>query len=172
MLSIWEKQSFLTYDYIVIGSGIVGLSTAISIKEKNKRASVLVLERGILPTGASTKNAGFACFGSFSELLVDCQIMGEDAAFQLVKDRWEGLMKLRERLGDGNIQFENYGGYEILSKGEEGILDQLHYVNNVLKTLFKKDVFVEDKRLISTFGLNPSKAATIISNPFEGQLDS
>jgi glycine/D-amino acid oxidase-like deaminating enzyme len=63
MLSLWEKQSFLEYDVIVVGAGITGLSTAVSIKEKNPKISVLVVERGILPTGASTKNAGFACFG-------------------------------------------------------------------------------------------------------------
>ena len=33
MFSFWEKQSFLTADYTIIGAGITGLSTAISIKE-------------------------------------------------------------------------------------------------------------------------------------------
>lgn len=62
--SFWETQTYLSdIDLIVIGSGIVGLSTAISYKQKNKNAKVIVLERGVLPTGASTKNAGFACFG-------------------------------------------------------------------------------------------------------------
>ena len=70
--SYWElNQYFKTYDLIVIGSGIVGLSTAISFLEKRKNATVLILERGVLPSGASTKNAGFACFGSPSELLND-----------------------------------------------------------------------------------------------------
>ena len=67
MLSFWEKDFFIAYDHIVVGSGIVGLSTAIAIKEKQPNSRVLVLERGIFPTGASTKNAGFACFGSLSE---------------------------------------------------------------------------------------------------------
>ncbi|CAN5175283.1 hypothetical protein BH23BAC1_BH23BAC1_40990 [soil metagenome] len=55
MLSIWEHQSFLKYDFIVIGAGIVGLSTAISLRELNPKASILILERGVLPIGASTK---------------------------------------------------------------------------------------------------------------------
>jgi glycine/D-amino acid oxidase-like deaminating enzyme len=59
--SYWEKKHlFFDYDLIVIGSGIVGLSTAISFKEKNKKAKILILEKGILPNGASLKNAGFA----------------------------------------------------------------------------------------------------------------
>lgn len=60
MISFWEKRSLVDYNYLVIGGGIVGLSTAISIKEKVPKSSVLVVERGILPSGASTKNAGFA----------------------------------------------------------------------------------------------------------------
>ena len=41
--SYWEvNQYFKKYDLIVIGSGIVGLSTAISFLEKYKKASVLV----------------------------------------------------------------------------------------------------------------------------------
>ncbi|MGZ5243758.1 MAG: hypothetical protein ACXWW0_07675 [Bacteroidia bacterium] len=41
MLSFWERESFLHYDIIIIGSGIVGLSTAISLKEKFRSAIFL-----------------------------------------------------------------------------------------------------------------------------------
>ena len=64
MLSFWEKNSLTEYDYIIIGGGIVGMSTAAEIKEKAPNASVLILEKGTFPQGASSKNAGFACFGS------------------------------------------------------------------------------------------------------------
>lgn len=64
-LSYWERKTFLKdIDYIVIGAGIVGFSCAYHLKEKFPSAKVVVLERGYLPTGASSKNAGFACFGS------------------------------------------------------------------------------------------------------------
>src|SRR5271154_267438 len=99
MLSFWEKQSLLNYDIIIIGSGIVGLSTAISIKEKAPRKRIMVLERAVLPTGASTKNAGFACIGSLTEILDDLKKMSEDEVLQLVDLRLKGLLKLRTRLG-------------------------------------------------------------------------
>ena len=35
------------------------------------KSKVLILERGIFPNGASTKNAGFATFGSLSEIISD-----------------------------------------------------------------------------------------------------
>jgi gamma-glutamylputrescine oxidase len=80
-LSYWEiDQYYKTFDVVIVGSGIVGLSAAISIREKQKNASVLILEKGFLPSGASTKNAGFACFGSPSELLDDLSKMPEASA--------------------------------------------------------------------------------------------
>ena len=71
-VSFWEFNSwFKDLDLVVIGSGIVGLNTAIEYKKRNRKAKILILEKGILPEGASTKNAGFACFGSPSEILSD-----------------------------------------------------------------------------------------------------
>ena len=77
-LSFWEKESFINQTvYLIIGSGIVGLSTAIYLKQREKGKKVTVLERGFLPTGASTKNAGFSCIGSPSELLDDGMVCDE-----------------------------------------------------------------------------------------------
>src|SRR5688572_27120417 len=94
--SYWEiKHYFKKYDLIVVGSGIVGLSTAISHKQKNKKASILILEKGILPDGASSKNAGFACFGSAGEILSDLQNITEESVWETVQMRWKGLQLLR-----------------------------------------------------------------------------
>ena len=65
--SYWERESFLEhYDAIVVGAGIAGLSAAIELKKKQPDISIAVLERSWLSDGASSKNAGFACFGSVS----------------------------------------------------------------------------------------------------------
>ena len=61
MISIWEKESLLSYDAIVVGAGITGLSTAASLKELSPQLNILVLEKGTFPAGASTRNAGCAC---------------------------------------------------------------------------------------------------------------
>ena len=69
-VSIWEKESFYaSQDVIIIGSGFVGLWSAYYLKKKDPDLKVTVIERGQIPTGASTRNAGFACFGSLSELV-------------------------------------------------------------------------------------------------------
>ncbi|HRI31398.1 MAG TPA: FAD-dependent oxidoreductase, partial [Candidatus Kapabacteria bacterium] len=78
MISYWENDIFAQADFIVIGAGIIGLSTAISLQTRYKKAKVLVIERGTFPTGASTRNAGFACFGSLTELAANITEWGED----------------------------------------------------------------------------------------------
>jgi L-2-hydroxyglutarate oxidase LhgO len=71
-LSYWEiKNWFSNVDFTIVGSGIVGLHTAIRLRERFPKAKIILLEKGALPQGASTKNAGFACFGSVSEIIDD-----------------------------------------------------------------------------------------------------
>jgi len=67
------------------------------------KASILILEKGVLPQGASTKNAGFACFGSLSEILGDLQSHTEEEVLTLIEKRWNGLQLLRKNLIDRNI---------------------------------------------------------------------
>ena len=119
-LSFWEKESFFkNIDVAIIGSGIVGLSAALTIKEKTPSVRVVIFERGALPEGASTRNAGFACFGSITELLDDLETHSEDEVFALVEKRYKGLLKLRQRLGDKNLDYKEWGGYEIFKSSNQ-----------------------------------------------------
>ena len=170
MNSIWEKESWLNYDIAIIGAGIVGLSTAISIKELDPKKSVVVLERGILPSGASTRNAGFACFGSLSELLVDIEKIGEEGTLALVEKRWKGLEKLRTRLGDEAIGYQAAGGYELLRENELSVINSIPKVNELLRPLFNQDVFHEDHTRIAEFGFDTSSIKGLIRNPLEGHI--
>jgi gamma-glutamylputrescine oxidase len=170
MLSYWEKQSLLNYDIIIIGSGIVGLSTAISIKEKNLSKRILVLERGILPTGASTKNAGFACIGSLTEILDDLKNMAESEVLQLVELRYKGLKKLRGRLGEDKIGYAQNGSYELITNSEENCLEELNAINQLLKPILKCDAFALSDKKIPEFGFNTSFTRHLIKNNLEGEL--
>ncbi|MHA7102053.1 NAD(P)/FAD-dependent oxidoreductase [Roseivirga pacifica] len=170
MLSFWEKDHFLNYDHIIIGGGIVGLSTAVSLMEKAPNKRVLVLERGIFPTGASTKNAGFACFGSLTEIMVDLQKMSPEEVVNLVSTRWNGLQLLRKRLGDTAIDYRSYGGYELLSKDQLNALDKLDEVNDLLKPLFDQEVYRQANEKIEDFGFNQAHVSAVIFNPLEAQV--
>ena len=86
-LSYWEiKNWFSNIDFTIVGSGIVGLHTALALRERFPSSKILVLEKGILPQGASTKNAGFACFGSISEIIDDLKTHTEEEVIQTLHD--------------------------------------------------------------------------------------
>ena len=90
-LSYWEIKSWISnIDFTIVGSGIVGLNCALRLKEKHPKANILILEKGMLPQGASTKNAGFACFGSLSEIIDDLNTHTEHEVVELVNKRVNG----------------------------------------------------------------------------------
>ncbi|RXG17999.1 FAD dependent oxidoreductase [Leeuwenhoekiella aestuarii] len=84
-LSYWEYKSwFSNVDFTIVGSGITGLNCALRLRALHPSAKILIVERGNLPQGASTKNAGFACFGSLSELIADLNTHSEAKMLELV----------------------------------------------------------------------------------------
>lgn len=172
MLSIWERNSFLHYDHIVVGGGIVGLSTGYYLKQRFPQASVIVIERGLLPTGASTKNAGFACMGSPSELLDDLLHSTEDEVVELFLFRKKGLERLRQLLGDTAIGYAANGSYELLREQESGVADQLQYLNQLLLRELKQPAFRLCNDRMGDFGFNPQQIRLMIENCFEGELDT
>lgn len=169
MLSYWENKHFLNADLIVVGAGFVGLSTAIHFKRAHPSAKVLILERGIFPTGASTKNAGFACFGSLTEILDDLNHMTEDEVRELVKLRFEGLESIRKEFSDLGIAYQASGGFELIEEDSLNALEKLKFANQLLSDLFQEDVF-ESVAEFKHFGFG-EKISAIVKNKFEGELD-
>jgi glycine/D-amino acid oxidase-like deaminating enzyme len=170
-VSFWEHDAMLDADYIVIGGGIIGLQTALELRDRCPQARIVVLERGLLPAGASSRNAGFACFGSLTELLDDCDTMGEAAMLAMVERRWRGLGLLRQRLGDAAIGYEGLGGFELLPDSHLAALQRLDEINHKLRPLFGQDVFSVDAAGLRAGGFGPQIKA-LVKNPFEGQLHS
>ena len=174
--SYWERSSFIdNADVIVIGSGLVGLSAALHLKKSEPSLKVLVLERGFLPSGASTKNAGFACFGTVSEQLESLEHSSEEEVARLVDYKWRGLQRLRENLGDSNIDYQQHGGYELFMADEAKHADQqiekIPYLNNLLKQAIGADsIYSVANSKIADFGF--SNVSRMMYNPFEGQIDT
>jgi glycine/D-amino acid oxidase-like deaminating enzyme len=175
LLSYWEKQQwFSKLDLVVVGSGLVGLSAALHFKEQHPKARVLILERGVLPQGASTKNAGFACFGSPSEILDDLQLESESLVFERVAARYRGLVYLREWLGDEALEYRGYGGTELFRPSDQSIQaavkDQLPYLNAMLRSELKGDPYAWSPERSASFGLRRFNAAVWITQ--EGQINT
>ncbi len=172
-LSYWEIKSWLTnVDYTIVGSGIVGLNCALSLKERFTKANILILEKGTLPQGASTKNAGFTCFGSLSEILEDLNTHTEQDVVDLVKKRVNGLQLLRHTLGDKNINYLELGGYELFTEFDfelfENCISKKASINNLLKPVFNNDVFGLKGNVFSFKNIKKQ----YIFNRFEGQIDT
>jgi glycine/D-amino acid oxidase-like deaminating enzyme len=158
---------------LIVGSGIVGLTAALELKSANPLYKIVVIERGFLPCGASSKNAGFSCFGSVSELLDDLTKNSEDNVFQIVEKRWRGLQQLRKNLGDQNLELYNLGGYEVFN--DEVLYGKcaakIPYLNNMLKDIIGNDtVYKNADAKISQYGFN--HVSHLIENSFEGQINT
>tara|TARA_R110000796_G_scaffold183498_2_gene299969 strand:- start:36038 stop:37150 length:1113 start_codon:yes stop_codon:yes gene_type:complete len=172
-LSYWEYKTWLSnIDFTIVGSGIVGLNCAFQLKKRFPKAKILILEKGILPQGASTKNAGFACFGSISEIISDLKKHSEEEVLQLVQKRWDGVQLLRENLGDTHIDFQNHGGHEIFTVQKanlyESCLANLETINSLLQPIFKGDSFKKHKNIFNFKGIQEN----YITSDFESQIDT
>jgi glycine/D-amino acid oxidase-like deaminating enzyme len=176
-LSYWEKSSFLAdADYVIVGAGIVGLFATITLKKARPSARVVLLERSFLPSGASTKNAGFACFGSISELMEQEQTCSKSEFLSVIQQRWQGLNLLISTLGAEQIAFEPCGGYELFTPEESELYqtctDKLNYYNDLLKEHIgaTAPIFsIADER-IKEFGFKGIEH--LIFNAYEGKIDA
>ena len=172
-LSYWEQKEWLqNIDFTIVGSGIVGLSTAVFLKKRFPKAKILVLEKGILPQGASTKNAGFACFGSLSEILEDLKSHSVDEVLSLLKSRVDGLQLLRQMLGDEALDYKSYGGYELFLQKNQKLfntcVERVHDINAMLSPVFKGDIFSVVSNKFHFEGIQ----SQYIFNQFESQIDT
>jgi glycine/D-amino acid oxidase-like deaminating enzyme len=173
-LSYWERETFFgSLDVVVIGAGIVGLNAAIHLKKLRPNYTVVVLERGPVSIGASTRNAGFACFGSMTELISNMKTSPIEEIFRVVRRRWDGLKKMRELLGDEAIGYEQLGGYEVFSSRDNASFeeclslrqefnDRMHSITGL------KDTYSVADDQISTLGLG--QASHLLLNKAEGQI--
>ena len=169
-ISIWEKKWFTNYDFVVIGGGIVGCFTALEIAKEKKNSKIAIIEKGIIPMGASTKNAGFACFGSISEIENDRKKMPDLDLLSLIELRVLGLKKLRNVLGDKNISFSNFGGYELFFNKKK-IEDRVDKINSFLEPLMGKNCFSLCNNKIEDYGFKKDIVAGLSINKHEGALD-
>jgi len=176
MISIWEQETFFApQDVIIVGSGLVGLWSAFYIKKKHPKCKVSILDRGFIPTGASTRNAGFACFGSLSELMDDSRKMGTEKLLQLVEMRFKGLERVQKHFKADAIDFELCGGYELYDDitpvSTSQLKGNIDHINTLLKPITgTKKTFRLAGENINDFGFRHTQH--LVKNNLEGYLHS
>ncbi|MEY3682216.1 MAG: hypothetical protein RLZZ289_740 [Bacteroidota bacterium] len=170
-LSFWERTQYIEQNtFVIVGAGLIGMSTALSLKERFPLEKVLIIERGYLPTGASTKNAGFACFGSPTELQDDLQKMPADIVWQTVELRLQGLALLKNRVGSAAMDYRPCGSWDLLSESdqplESGFIEAL---NAEMKSHFGlEQVYQIDPLFEQKFGFKGFQTAYF--NQYEGSI--
>ncbi len=174
-LSVWEKESFFEHqDIIIIGSGLVGLWSALALKAKTPAAKITILERGLIPSGASTRNAGFACFGSPTELLHDRELLGEDHMWRIVEMRFRGIEKMIRELRNEQIGFERCGGYEVYDNEKTNLAElaeNIYWLNKGLSKITGNNAcFKWANEQLKLFGFKGF--GSMIENKLEGYLHS
>jgi glycine/D-amino acid oxidase-like deaminating enzyme len=190
-ISVWEQSTyFAPKDLVIVGCGFVGLWTAYEAIHQNSKLNITILERGTIPSGASTRNAGFSCFGSVSELISDIQLMGEAAMLETVKMRYDGLQRIQEVFKAKEIDYNQWGGYELFEgkKGakndESGLYDisklesDIAYLNKILAPALKTPkkngkylpIYTNASKDIKKLGFQGIEALAF--NQLEGQLNS
>jgi glycine/D-amino acid oxidase-like deaminating enzyme len=169
--SWWEKCFWDKVDVAVAGAGITGLQVADAIKRRNPDWRVIVLERDPLALGASSRNAGFACFGSLTEFLEDIDRGGEAAALELAEKRYRGLQRLREKMGDQAIGFQRSGSLEVFitREREAQAIDRLETVNRLFEGITGERETLQPE---PTQGLGMQVTALGIRNTHEGVVES
>ena len=173
MNSIWEDESFFApHDFIIAGAGLTGLWCALELKTKYPEAKISILEKEWIPTGASTRNAGFACFGSPSEMIHDAQIMGAEKMWEVVEMRYRGIQKIRQYFSDNEINFDACGGYECYTNNTFDIPkleNNLEWLNQGLQKITgKAKTFTFCNEKLNEFGLSDFDA--MVQNEMEGGL--
>lgn len=174
-LSIWEKESFYaTQDILIVGGGLMGLWSALELKKADPSLRITILERYTTPLGASTRNAGFACFGSPTELLHDASLNGTDSMLNLVEMRYKGIEKIRHEFTDTQIDFEACGGYECINRNYSGwkdLDDKIALLNKQLQSITgSNNIFARCDSRITSLGLQHFDA--LIENKTEAALHS
>ena len=174
-LSIWEKESFYAaQDIIIAGAGLMGLWSALELKKRRNNLRITILERNTTPLGASTRNAGFACFGSPTELIHDAETMGTDAMLQVVEMRYKGIEKIKTHFSPAQSGFDLCGGYECINKNYkywDTLNGKIDWLNGLLKEITgTENIFHQRNSKLTELGLQGFDA--LIENASEAALHS
>lgn len=88
-ISFWLDQSSSTqtktYDFVIVGGGIAGLSTAYWLQKEQPTAKIAIIEKDRVGFGASGRNAGFVTCGSTAHYMKLNQQFGTAKATEIWK---------------------------------------------------------------------------------------
>ncbi|MCH8545935.1 MAG: FAD-binding oxidoreductase [Cryomorphaceae bacterium] len=168
--SYWDNTQF---DIAIIGAGITGSMVAFFLEKKHPKLKVALIDAHPTPYGATTRNAGFACYGSLSEYVDDAKRHGEECALSLMLKRREGLSILKEILPPEQMDLRVDGGSELFQDSEASLFEKCLDIREALNHKISNSSHYPFKvTLKPTLESGLSEGVKVIYNQDEGSINS
>lgn len=138
--SFWLDRSSQTqkktYDVVIVGAGLTGLSTAYWLQKEDPNLKVAVIEKNRVAFGASGRNAGFVTCGSVEHFNRMISKHGLEQAVEIWKFSETNLKLLEQEIiqdHGAQVQYENKGAFSLAAQENE--FTELKNVSEVMTKL-------------------------------------
>ncbi len=126
-VSLWMDQGHLkentqTFDIVVIGGGIAGMSAAYWLAKTEPSMKIAVVEKHRFGDGATGRNAGFITCGSVEHFNRLVENFGKEKALEIWRFSEDNLRFLKEEIIQGQekgLLFEHLGSFSLASTDKE-----------------------------------------------------
>lgn len=125
-----------TYDVVVVGAGISGLSTVYWLNQEDPNLKVALVEKNRIGFGASGRNAGFITCGSVEHFNRMISKHGKQEAIDIWKFSEKNLQLLQEHIIQDDakkIDFRKRGAYSLAAQETE--FEELKKVSQIMKEI-------------------------------------
>jgi gamma-glutamylputrescine oxidase len=125
-----------TYDVVIVGAGITGLSTAYWLEKEDPSLKVAIVEKSRVAFGASGRNAGFVTCGSVEHFNRMISKHGLEQAVEIWKFSETNLKLLESEIIQDQahlVQFEKKGAFSLAAQENE--FAELKKVSEVMTSL-------------------------------------
>lgn len=117
-----NSKSTQSYDAVIVGAGVSGLSIAYWLRQEDPSMKIAVIEKNRMGAGASGRNAGFITCGSVEHFNRMINKHGKDEAVEIWRFSEKNLRMLEEHIiqdATDVLQFEKKGAYSLAAQDTE-----------------------------------------------------
>lgn len=164
-ISYWQNSFFkqhqtLTYDFVILGAGIAGISTAYWLEKKHPNAKIAILDKNHVAAGASGKNAGFVTCGSAEHFDKLHQQFGIDKATEI----WN-FSEINRVLIQEEILHDDFSKVDFFQTGSTTVCPdqtQLERYQKILKDMTSQNLdvtWLSSEEVSDSYGVQSSPGA-------------
>lgn len=142
-----------TYDAVIVGAGISGLSTAYWLQKEDPSLKIAIVEKSRLAYGASGRNAGFITCGSVEHFNRMINKHGLEQATEIWRYAQENLRLLKEEIIQdeaASVGFEQNGAYSLAAQDNE--FTELKKVSEIMGQLGIRTQILSPDDLVKNVG--------------------